>query len=74
VTSATLTSNVASPQNTGTAVTFAAGAAGGVGPQQYKFLVQQGSGAVEAVRDWSTTATYVDTGDRDQLHRLGVGA
>jgi hypothetical protein len=61
VTSATLTSNVASPQNTGTAVTFSAGATGGVGPQQYKFLVQQGSGAVQMVQDWSTTATYTWT-------------
>ena len=61
VTSASLTPNVASPQNTGTAVTFTAGAAGGVGPHEYKFFVRQGSGSYEVARSWSTTATYTWT-------------
>ncbi len=58
VTSATLTSNVATPQNTGTAITFTAAGTGGVGPRQYKFLVQPSGGSVQMVRDWNTTTTY----------------
>jgi hypothetical protein len=58
VTSATLSANVASPQNTGTPVIFTAGAAGGLGPRQYKFLVQRGNGGVQVAQDWSTSATY----------------
>src|SRR6185436_17060033 len=61
VTSATLTSNVVSPQNANTAVTFTAGAAGGAAPQQLKFLVQPAGGAAQTVRDWSTTSTYTWT-------------
>ncbi|HZL94082.1 MAG TPA: putative Ig domain-containing protein, partial [Vicinamibacterales bacterium] len=60
-TNATLTSNVASPQNTGTAITFTANSSGGVAPYQYKFLMSQGGGAAQPVRDWSTAATYTWT-------------
>jgi hypothetical protein len=61
VTSATLTSTVASPQNTNTAVTFTAGATGGAAPQQFKFLVQPAGGAAQVVQNWSTATTYAWT-------------
>jgi Putative Ig domain/Glucodextranase, domain B len=61
VTSVALTPSLASPRATGTAITFAAGGSGGVGPLQYKFFVQQGNGSAQVVRDWSTTATYTWT-------------
>jgi len=61
VSSATLNSDLASPQMISTPITFSASGAGGVTPYQYKFLVQQGSGAPQMVRNWSTTATYVWT-------------
>ena len=56
-----LTSTVASPQNTGTAITFTANSSGGVAPHQYKFLLSQGGGAAQEVRDWSTATTYTWT-------------
>lgn len=58
VSAATLAPNLASPQDEGTTISFAAGASGGVGPRQFKFLVRAGSGAVQTVRDWSTSTTY----------------
>jgi len=58
VSSATLSASVASPQNTGSAVTFTAAGSGGVGPRQYKFLVQQAGGAAQVVQNWSTSTTY----------------
>jgi predicted secreted protein len=61
VTSATLTSNVATPQETGTAITFSAAATGGVGPREFKFFVRQGTGTTQVAQDWSTTATYAWT-------------
>jgi hypothetical protein len=61
VTSATLSSNVASPQVTGTAVTFTANGSGGVAPHQFKFLVQPSGGAVQVVQNWSTATTYTWT-------------
>ena len=61
VTSVALTTSLASPRATGTAITFAAAGSGGVGPLQYKFFVQQGGGLAQVVRDWSTTATYTWT-------------
>jgi hypothetical protein len=61
VTGATLTANVASPQTTGTAITFTAGGSGGVAPQQFKFLVQQAGAAAQVVQNWSTSATYTWT-------------
>ena len=61
VTGATLTPNVASPKDTGTAITFTAAGSGGVAPRQYKFLVAQGGGAAQTVQNWSTTATYTWT-------------
>ena len=61
VTSVALTSNAASPQNSGTAITFTANSSGGVAPHQFKFLVSQGGGAAQGVRDWSTATTYTWT-------------
>ena len=61
VTSATLTPNLASPQGTGTSITLAAAASGGVGPQQYKFLLQSTGGAAQIVQNWGTATTYTWT-------------
>ena len=61
VTSATLTPNQASPQGTGTPITFSAAASGGVGPQQYKFLLQSTGGAAQIVQNWGTATTYTWT-------------
>ena len=61
VTSVALTPNQASPQGTGTPITFAAGASGGVGPQQYKFLLQSIGGAAQIVQNWGTATTYAWT-------------
>ena len=61
VTSVALTSTVASPQNTGTAITFIANSSGGVAPVQFKFLVQPAGGAAQVVQDWSTATTYTWT-------------
>ena len=61
VTSATLTPNLASPQTTGTAITFTADGSGGVAPRQFKFLVQLSGGAVQVVQNWSTATTYAWT-------------
>ena len=56
-----LTSNVASPQSAGKPITFSVGVTGGVAPQQFKFLVQQGSGTAQTVQNWSTSKTYTWT-------------
>jgi hypothetical protein len=56
-----LTSNVASPQPAGKPITFSVGVTGGVAPQQFKFLVQQGSGTAQTVQNWSTSKTYTWT-------------
>jgi hypothetical protein len=61
VTAVSLSSNLATPQNTGTAITFTAVGTGGVAPRQYKFFVRQGSGANQIVQNWSTSATYTWT-------------
>ncbi len=69
VTSAALTSNVASPQNAGTAITFTAASAGGVAPHQYKFLVQPGGGAAQVVAELEhRDDLHLDAGDGGQLH------
>ena len=57
----TLTPNLASPQGTGTSITLAAAASGGVGPQQYKFLLQSTGGAAQIVQNWGTATTYTWT-------------
>jgi hypothetical protein len=61
VSSATLTANMTSPRNTGTAITFTANGSGGVTPYQFKFFVQSSGASPQMVRDWSTTNTYTWT-------------
>jgi subtilisin family serine protease len=60
VTSATLTPNVAAPQNPGTTVTWTAAAAGGQAPYQYQFAVWDGV-AWTITRPWATSNTYAWT-------------
>jgi hypothetical protein len=57
----TLRSSVPSPQQTATSITFTAAASGGIGAQQYKFLVQNGSAAPQVVRNWGSGTTYTWT-------------
>jgi hypothetical protein len=57
----TLTSALASPRPTGTAITFTASGSGGIAPLEYKYVVQQESGAAQVVRNWSSTPTYTWT-------------
>lgn len=51
-----LSSDKASPQVTGTTVTFSASASGGTSPYSYKWRVSNGS-SWSVLRDWSTTAS-----------------
>jgi putative Ig domain-containing protein/glucodextranase-like protein len=51
------TSNVASPQNNGSAITFTAVAAGGTAPYQFKFWIYNGT-AWTIGQNWSTSASY----------------
>jgi len=69
-----LTSNLASPQATGTTITFTATASGGQAPYQYKWWVFNGS-TWTMVRDWSTTATYTWTPTQvNANYRVGIWA
>src|SRR5688572_6563297 len=61
VTSVTLTPFISSPRVTGTSIGFSAVGSGGVGPRQYKFLVQRDGGTTQVLRGWSTTSTYMWT-------------
>jgi hypothetical protein len=54
----TLTPSVASPATIGASVTFNAAASGGSGNYQYKFLLRAPGGALNIVRDYSTTANW----------------
>jgi hypothetical protein len=57
-----LTPNVPSPQAPGTAITFAATAAGGTAPYQFKWRVSTDGGTSFAtVQDWSTNASFTWT-------------
>jgi hypothetical protein len=60
VTSATLTSNVAAPQNPGTTVTWTASAAGGRAPYQYQFALWDGL-AWQITRPWAASNTWAWT-------------
>jgi hypothetical protein len=60
VTSATLTSNVAAPQNLGTTVTWTAAGSGGQAPYQYQFAVWDGT-AWTVTRPWAAGNTYAWT-------------
>jgi hypothetical protein len=55
-----LTANQSSPQQTGTAITFSAGATGGTTPYQYKWLVSDGTSTTVA-QNWSTSSTFTWT-------------
>jgi hypothetical protein len=52
-----ITSDLPSPQQTGTPITFTAAVSGGIGPHQYKWWVYTGA-AWSLVKDWSTQRTY----------------
>ena len=52
-----LTSSRTSPQPPGTLITFTAGASGGTGPYQFKWLVFDGE-VWTVARNWGTSSTY----------------
>jgi hypothetical protein len=56
MTISSLTSNVASPQSSGTTVTFTAAATGGQAPYQFKWWVHDGA-AWTVAQNWSASAT-----------------
>lgn len=60
VSAITLSVNKTAPQLAGTAITFSAYAIGGVTPQEYKWLVNAGSGFAP-VTGWSTSETFTWT-------------
>jgi hypothetical protein len=59
-TGVTLTSNLASPQATGTPITFTAVATGAAGPFEYRYWVNTGAG-FQLVRDYFASGTFVWT-------------
>jgi hypothetical protein len=60
VSSITLSVNKTSPQVAGTVITFTAAAIGGTTPQEYKWLVNDGTG-FKAVTSWTTSTTFTWT-------------
>lgn len=61
-TGVTVTSDLASPQAPGTAITFSATAQGGAGPLEYRFYLNDGSGAGFVLQqDYSSTASWTWT-------------
>ena len=68
-----LTSNLASPQSAGTSITFIAGATGGRGPYQFKWLVLKGT-TWTVVRNWSSSNTYTWSPTTAGGHRVAVWA
>jgi regulation of enolase protein 1 (concanavalin A-like superfamily) len=68
------TTNPASPQRVGTAVTLSAAASGGTTPYQFKFLVSSDGGSTFSVlRDWSTAASAAWTPSQaNSAYRLAV--
>ena len=74
VTSATFAANRTAPQTTGTAITFTATATGGVAPNQFKWLLSDGT-ATTVLANWSTTNTFTWTpGTANANYRVGVWA
>jgi len=74
VSAITLSVNRTVPQVAGTPVTFTAFAIGGVVPQEYKWLVDDGTG-FKAVTGWSVIDTFTWTpGTANSNYRVGVWA
>jgi hypothetical protein len=66
-----ITSNMPSPQPTGTSITFTANATGGTGPYQYKWWIYDGGWNV--VSNWSTSSTFTWTpSTASSLYRVAV--
>jgi hypothetical protein len=53
-----LTTNVASPQLVGTAVTFTAAGSGGSPSYQYRYFIGNLAGVYTLMQDWSAKATF----------------
>ena len=68
-----LTSSLASPQSAGTSITFIAGATGGRGPYQFKWLVLKGT-TWTVVSNWSSSNTYTWRPTTAGGHRVAVWA
>ncbi len=74
VSAITLSVNRTAPQVTGTAITFSAFATGGVSPQEYKWLLDDGTG-MKAVTGWSVIDTFTWTpGTANPKYRVNVWA
>jgi hypothetical protein len=74
VSAISLSVNRTAPQVTGTAITFAAFATGGISPQEYKWMIDDGSG-MKAVTGWSVLDTFTWTpGTANARYRVGVWA
>ena len=74
VSAITLSVNRTAPQVIGTAITFSAFATGGVTPQQYKWLVDDGTG-LRPVTAWSAIDSFTWTpGIANPHYRVGVWA
>ena len=74
MTGVSLTTNLATPQPTGTKITLTATGSGGTTPYAYRFWVQPWGGAWQIVRDWGLEATHVWTAAAVGGHNLAVEA
>jgi hypothetical protein len=66
-----ITPTLASPQTTGTGITFIANATGGVTPRQYKWWLHV-NGSWSVVRDWSTSSSFFWTPSVTGTYRVAV--
>lgn len=74
VSAITLAVNRVAPQMPGTAITFTAFAVGGVEPQEYKWLIDDGTG-FKAVTGWSVVDSFTWTpATANARYRVGVWA
>jgi Putative Ig domain/Glucodextranase, domain B len=71
---ASLSQNLASPQTTGTAITFTASGSGGVGPYEYQWYLQLNGGAQTMVRAWSTATSYAWTPTQAGTYVISIWA